>query len=48
MNIDETRWLIHHFDQVDEIEKASIRLTVEVFKTLAVLILAWFAWELVG
>lgn len=36
-DIDETRWYIFHFDG-DPAERESIRLTVEIFKTLAVLV----------
>lgn len=38
MNIDETRWLISHFDG-DRLERESVRLTVEILKTLAVILL---------
>jgi len=39
MDINETRWYMYHFDG-DPIEAESIRITVEVFKTLAVMMFA--------
>jgi len=39
MDINETRWYMQHFD-ADPIEQKSVHLTVEVFKTLAVVALA--------
>lgn len=45
-DIDEVRWYMFHFDG-DPAERESIRLTVEIFKTLAVLLLAWLVWEIV-
>jgi len=39
MDIDTTRWYMQHFD-ADPIEQKSVRFTVEVFKTLAVIALA--------
>ena len=39
MNIDETRWYINHFDG-DPIEARAMRLTCEIFKTLAVIVFA--------
>ncbi len=35
--IDDLRWLMSHFDG-DALEKESVRLTGEIFKTLAVLL----------
>jgi len=40
MDIDETRWLMHHFEP-DELERQSINTTIEVLKTSFVVLLAF-------
>lgn len=37
MNIDETRWMLRHFDD-DALETESVRLTVEILKTAVVVL----------
>lgn len=46
-DIDETRWYLFHFDG-DPAERESIRLTWEIFKTLAVILFAVFVLMLAG
>lgn len=46
MNIDETRWMMFHFEP-DALEQASIAFTIEIFKTLAVVIFGLIVMELV-
>ena len=46
MSLLTAHWLYHHFDD-DALETASIRLTLEVFKTVAVIVFAVYVMELV-
>lgn len=46
-DIDETRWYMHHFDG-DPAERESVRLTCEIFKTLAVVLFGVFVLAITG
>lgn len=45
MNIDETRWMMHHFDD-DRLERESVRLTWELMQTVAVIAFALLIWRM--
>jgi len=44
--LDETRWMHEHFDD-DPLEKESIRITMEILKTVVVLFFGLLVWTLV-